>query len=98
MNNPKESAIYRSAYLTWFGEFKQLNGMLDTLVFDRYKGPVDTTYSAMINTLQEYETKAFVDMIMGKRSVDDFDKFVDEWYKQGGNTVTETVNNWYSKK
>lgn len=97
-NNPKESAIYRSAYLTWYGEFKQLNAMLDTLVFDKYQGPVDATYSAMMNTLQEYENEVFINMIMGKRSVDDFDKFVDEWYSQGGTSVTKTVNDWYSKQ
>lgn len=98
MDNPKESAVYRSAYLTWMGEFKQLNNMLDTLVYDAYKGPVDTTYSAMMKTLQEYETGIFVDMIMGKRSIDDFNKFVEEWYAQGGEMVTKTVNDWYKEK
>lgn len=96
VDNPKESAIYRSAYLTWMGEFKQLNEMLDTLVYDKYKGPVDTTYSAMMNTLQEFETETFVNMIMGKKSIDDFEQFVQDWYAQGGEMVTKTVNDWSS--
>lgn len=28
-------------------------------------------------------------------SIDAFDKFVEDWYAQGGDKITEEVNEWY---
>ncbi len=36
--------------------------------------------------------ESIVDMITGKRSIDDFDKFVEEWKQSGGQEVTDYAN------
>lgn len=45
--------------------------------------------------------KLFVDyalkIIAGEYPVDKYDEFVSEWYKQGGQKITDDVNAWYAK-
>jgi putative aldouronate transport system substrate-binding protein len=45
-------------------------------------------WDAMENLYKEYST----DIITGKRPIADFDKFVEEWKKAGGDEVTEYAN------
>ncbi|OHX51632.1 extracellular solute-binding protein [Planococcus faecalis] len=45
-------------------------------------------WDAMENIYKEFAT----DVITGKRSIDDFDKFVEEWNNAGGNEITEYAN------
>lgn len=47
-----------------------------------------TNWDAMNNLYKEYS----VDIITGKRPVSDFDKFVQEWTKAGGDKLTEYAN------
>ncbi|MEH7333582.1 extracellular solute-binding protein [Neobacillus drentensis] len=47
-----------------------------------------TNWDAMENLYKEYST----DIITGKRPVSDFDKFVQEWKKAGGDDVTKYAN------
>lgn len=42
-------------------------------------------------TLQQLEKKAFIQIIMGKKPVSYFDTFVKEWYRKGGEVLTECV-------
>ena len=42
--------------------------------------------------LEELETQAYLKIITGEEPIDYFDKFVDEWYKQGGHEIVEEVN------
>ena len=37
------------------------------------------------------EKNAFIQMIMGEQSMDYFDTFVEEWYEQGGQELTEQI-------
>ena len=41
--------------------------------------------------LNNLEKQAYLKIITGEESVDYFDKFVTEWYKQGGDIVTKEV-------
>lgn len=41
--------------------------------------------------LLELETKAFLQIILGKKPISYFDKFVEEWYEQGGAELTALV-------
>jgi putative aldouronate transport system substrate-binding protein len=45
-------------------------------------------WDAMQNLYKEYSSN----IITGKRSIDDFDEFVDKWYKAGGEEVTKYAN------
>jgi len=45
-------------------------------------------------TLQQLEMETFSKIIMGAASVDEFDKFVENWKKLGGEQITKEVNEW----
>ena len=42
-------------------------------------------------TLRSLEKKAFIQIIMGKKPVSYFDSFVEDWYRKGGDSLTERV-------
>ena len=42
-------------------------------------------------TLRLLEKNAFIQIIMGKKPVSSFDSFVGEWYRKGGDSLTERV-------
>ena len=42
-------------------------------------------------TLRLLEKNAFIQIIMGKKPVSSFDSFVEEWYRKGGDSLTERV-------
>lgn len=44
-------------------------------------------------TLRSLEKKAFIQIIMGKKPVSFFDSFVEDWYRKGGDSLTERVRN-----
>ena len=41
--------------------------------------------------LQDMERKAFLEIILGTKSLDSFDTFVDNWHKERGDCITEEV-------
>lgn len=49
------------------------------------------------STLQKREIETFTKIIMGD-SLDNFDKFVTEWKKLGGDQITQEVNDWAKNK
>lgn len=93
MVNDVGSAVNRSAMLTWYGSFKNLSETYESFQYTAYRGPEDTMFSAMSKTLDELELKTFVNIIMGA-DISEFDKFVQEWYATGGQTLAERVNSW----
>ncbi|MFP4662249.1 MAG: extracellular solute-binding protein [Halanaerobiales bacterium] len=42
--------------------------------------------------LQDLENESYLQIIIGDRSIDEFDNFVNKWSTLGGNTITEEVN------
>lgn len=91
------SAINRSAMLTWYGSFDLLEKTYDSFKYTEYRGPEDTMFSAMTTTLDELESRTFIDIIMGA-DVNTFDTFVEQWYQSGGQTITDQVNAWYEQR
>lgn len=49
-------------------------------------------------TLLKMEQETFTKIIMGNASVDEFDKFVSDWKKLGGDPITAEVNAWSQAK
>ena len=43
-------------------------------------------------SLETLEDTTIMAMIVGEKSVDDWDDFVAQWYAQGGDIITEEVN------
>lgn len=45
--------------------------------------------------LQSLENKAFLQIICGEKPLDYFDQFVQEWYREGGDVLTQQVQDGY---
>lgn len=65
---------------------------------------VDNIYPARTDTqemkwtqLEKIEDEMILKTIMGEMSIDDFDQFVENWNKQGGQEITAEVNEMYQK-
>ncbi|SEO31233.1 hypothetical protein [Paenibacillus sp. OV219] len=71
------------------------------------KNPVQQTLPAFIGStdlmqkkkasLDDLEKKTFLEIITGKKSIDDFDKFVELWNNMGGKDITAEVNDIVGK-
>ncbi len=64
-------------------------------VYNAYRGAPTQTMSDKGSTMETLESETFVKMIIGQKDVGEFDKFVTEWKKLGGDEVTKEVNEWY---
>jgi putative aldouronate transport system substrate-binding protein len=54
-----------------------------------------TTMESCWDQLQTMEMQVYTNIIYGKESIDAFDQFVEDWKAQGGDQITEEVNEWY---
>jgi putative aldouronate transport system substrate-binding protein len=66
------------------------------LMIDKFVGAPTETMVEKKSTLDKMEKEVFVKIIMGQSSIDEFDKFVNDWNKLGGEAITREVNEWYS--
>lgn len=48
-------------------------------------------------TLDKLELETFTRIITGDASIDEFDRFVAQWYDLGGEAITEEINAYYGK-
>jgi len=49
-------------------------------------------------TLAKMQNETFLKIIMGKAPIEEFDAFVDQWKRLGGDQITKEVNEWYESK
>lgn len=68
----------------------------DALMVEKFVGAPTKTMVDKKSTLDKMEKEEFVKIIMGNVPVSDFDKFVSDWNKLGGEAITQEVNDWYS--
>jgi putative aldouronate transport system substrate-binding protein len=66
---------------------------LDRLVRTAFGG-VTETMSAKMGILSNYLTEMFTKIIMGEEPLDAFDTAINEWYRMGGDIITQEVNDW----
>lgn len=71
--------------------------MRDTEVRDQFLGAPTPTMVEKKAYLDKIQDEAFVKIIMGEAPVDYFDTFVEDWYNNGGEAITEEVNQWYQE-
>ncbi|MBO1512667.1 extracellular solute-binding protein [Metabacillus bambusae] len=64
---------------------QEING-----VYSQIYGQTKTMESRWVN-LKKMEDEVFLKIIMGAAPLDDFDKFVKDWKKQGGDKITDEV-------
>ncbi|WP_213514664.1 extracellular solute-binding protein [Paenibacillus montaniterrae] len=68
----------------------------ELFMYEAFAGPPTETMAERLSTLEALEKETFVKIIMGAVPLDEFDKFVDNWYKVGGTDITNEVNEWYA--
>lgn len=78
------------------GVFKNLDTYMknDQLLRERFVGAPTATMVEKMSTLEKMELEVFVKIIMGESTLDEFDEFVSNWYKLGGQDITDEVNQW----
>lgn len=60
-----------------------------------FQGAPTATMGRRSELLTRMETEAFIDIIYGRKSLDEFTEFVENWYSSGGEDITKEVNEWY---
>lgn len=68
----------------------------NSLMIEKFVGAPTKTMVERKGTLDTYEKEEFIKIIMGVAPIDEFDKFVSDWYKLGGEDITREVNEWYT--
>lgn len=67
------------------------------LLYESFVGAPTETMIEKLNILNNLQLDSFLDIIQG-RPITDFDAFVDDWNKLGGEQITAEVNQWYAEK
>lgn len=80
------------------GVFRNLRDYLanDQIIQTKFVGAPTPTQVERKSTLDKMEKEVFVKIIMGAASIDEFDKFVEDWNQLGGADITKEVNEWYA--
>ncbi|MCM3748162.1 extracellular solute-binding protein [Paenibacillus pasadenensis] len=97
--NPKDNA----AWGMWFSRGAKDGGVgfskkiVDDglFVLDEYFGPPTATQVERGSSLDKMRDETFMKIIVGSAPISDFDKYVEDWKKLGGNDITDEVNEWY---
>ncbi|MBB3128447.1 putative aldouronate transport system substrate-binding protein [Paenibacillus rhizosphaerae] len=63
----------------------------------KFYGAPTKTMAQKRATLDKMQLETFTKIILGS-SIDEFDKFVDNWKKLGGDQMTKEVNDWYAEQ
>ncbi|MGE7826668.1 extracellular solute-binding protein [Paenibacillus sp. NPDC093718] len=62
---------------------------------NKFYGAPTPTMADRQEILTKKRDEIFIKIMMNQVSVDEFDTFVEEWKKLGGNEITKEVNEWY---
>jgi len=62
---------------------------------NKFYGAPTPTMADRQEILTKKRDEIFIKIIMNQVSVDEFDTFVEEWKKLGGDEITKEVNEWY---
>ncbi|WP_337031201.1 extracellular solute-binding protein [Paenibacillus illinoisensis] len=68
-----------------------LNGQL---MYDEYTGGITESMVDRQIILRDLQLEAYMNIILGSPP-EEFDRFVDDWYKLGGEEITSEVNAWF---
>ncbi|CAM3366379.1 extracellular solute-binding protein [Marinicrinis lubricantis] len=67
----------------------------DQLLFDQFAGAPTATMIDKEMILDNLQLDTYINIILGS-PIDEFDQFVDEWKRIGGDQITSEVNEWYA--
>lgn len=66
------------------------------IYINRFSGAPTETMTEKMSTLESMRDETYTKIIMGDSSIDEFDAFVENFNKLGGEQITEEVNAWYA--
>jgi putative aldouronate transport system substrate-binding protein len=66
-------------------------------LMEKFVGSPTSTMVERKSTLEKMQNEIYTKIIMGA-AIDEFDKFVKDWAKLGGEQITKEVNDWYTSK
>jgi len=66
-------------------------------IMDQFFGPLTTTMTEKLPVLNKSQSETFTKIIKGA-PIEEFDKFIGEWKRLGGDIVTKEVNEWYESR
>jgi putative aldouronate transport system substrate-binding protein len=96
---PSDSKIYFDKLRSLGEELKlveNIEKINKVLMYSKFTGTPGPVMGKSNAKLQKLEDEYFTKMVMGNIPVEDFDKFVDSWKKEGGTEVTKEINDWYA--
>ena len=67
----------------------------DCFIVDQYYGPKTKTYSTKWGELYSMEQEVFMGIVTGQKTISEFDKFISDWKRKGGDQITKEINDWY---
>lgn len=62
-----------------------------------FTGPLTPTMKSKGQLLQKLATESYLKIIYGEKPIEYFDQFVKEWLENGGQKITDEVNEWYAQ-
>ncbi len=62
-----------------------------------YTGPMTPTMKSKGELLKKLATESYLKIIYGEKPIEYFDEFVKQWLDNGGQKITDEVNEWYAK-
>jgi len=78
----------------WLNRYKRTEwGMMNVLG----KSDVVSSSGRYLGDLVNYQMTVFIEMVVGDRDLEDFDQFVAEWRRRGGDTIVEEANTMYQQ-
>lgn len=81
-----------------FNLYDNLQKIMEHAIYDEFLGTPTESMGKFNAKLNKLEDEVFTKIVMGEAPLDQFDQFVEEWKKEGGDQITEEVNDWYSNK
>lgn len=74
--------------------YKEMNAD-GCVTFDAYAGSLTKAMQEKKAYLDKLELETFTNIIMGQAPIDEFDVFVENWKKSGGDDISKEINEWY---
>ncbi len=90
---PNMLKTFSGIYDYWAELLDGKDGILQVNKFAGGSTPTMTEKGAYLDKLRE---ETFAQIIMGAQPIDSFDKYVEDWYANGGTEITQEVNDWYA--
>lgn len=61
-----------------------------------FTGPMTPTMKSKGELLKKLATESYLKIIYGEKPIEYFDEFVEQWLDNGGQKITDEVNEWYA--